>query len=67
VYINTQSLNILNICDYNVTHAVLSQFTAGVEGLFALDHTQTHTTVCMAPLDEGSALRRDLYLPTQTL
>jgi hypothetical protein len=28
-----------------------------------LDHTQLHTTVVMTPLDEGSARRRDLYLP----
>jgi hypothetical protein len=44
-------------------------FTAGVRGffLFSLDHTHTHTTVCMTPLDEGSARRRDLNLKTQTL
>jgi hypothetical protein len=35
--------------------------------LFSLDHTQTHTTVGRAPLGEGSARRRDLYLTTQTL
>jgi hypothetical protein len=35
--------------------------------VFSLDHTQTHTTVDRAPLDEGSARRRDLYLTTQTL
>jgi hypothetical protein len=35
--------------------------------LFSLDHTQTHTTVCSTPLDEGSARRIDLYLTTQTL
>jgi hypothetical protein len=34
---------------------------------FALDHTQTHTTVGRTALDEGSARRRDLYLTTQTL
>ena len=28
------------------------------------DHTQTHTTLGRAPLDEGSARRRDLYLTT---
>jgi hypothetical protein len=33
----------------------------------SLHHTQTHTTVGRTPLDEGSALRRDLYLTTQTL
>jgi ferredoxin len=32
--------------------------------LFSLDHTQTHTTVGSTPLDEGSALHRDLYLKT---
>jgi hypothetical protein len=42
-------------------------FTVGVESLFSLDHTQTHTTVGRIPLDEGSARRRDLYLTTQTL
>jgi hypothetical protein len=43
-------------------------FTAGVEGFsFALDHTQTHTTLGRTPLHEGSARRRDLYLTTQTL
>jgi hypothetical protein len=42
--------------------------TVGVEGvLFSRDHTQTHTTVGMNPLDEGSAPSRDLYLTTQTL
>jgi hypothetical protein len=41
--------------------------TVGVEVLFALDHTQTHTTVGRTPLDEGSARRRDLYLTTQAL
>jgi hypothetical protein len=35
--------------------------------LFSLDHTQTHTTFGMTPLDEGSARRRDLYMTTQTL
>jgi hypothetical protein len=35
--------------------------------LFALDHTQEHTTVGRTLLDEGSARRRDLYLTTQTL
>jgi hypothetical protein len=35
--------------------------------LFALDHTQTHTTVGRTPLDEWSARRRDFYLTTQTL
>jgi hypothetical protein len=35
--------------------------------LFSLDHTEPHTTVGRAPLDEGSARRRDLYLTTQTL
>jgi hypothetical protein len=31
-------------------------FTVGVEGFyFSLGHTQTHTTVGMTPLDEGSA------------
>jgi hypothetical protein len=35
--------------------------------LFSLDHTQTHNTVDRAPLDAGSARRRDLYLTTQTL
>jgi hypothetical protein len=34
--------------------------------LFSLDHTQTHTTVDMTPLDEGSACRRDLYLTTHS-
>jgi hypothetical protein len=28
------------------------------------DHTERHTTVGRTPLDEGSALRRDLYLTT---
>jgi hypothetical protein len=43
-------------------------FTAGVEVFsFTLDHTETHTTVGKAPLDEGSARRRYLYLTTQTL
>jgi hypothetical protein len=43
-------------------------FTAGVEVVyFSLDHTQTHATVGRAPLDEGSARRRDLYLTRQTL
>jgi hypothetical protein len=43
-------------------------FTVGVEFfLFSLDHIQTHTAVGRAPLDEGSAHRRDLYLTTQTL
>jgi hypothetical protein len=36
-------------------------------GLWACDHTRTHTTVGTTPLDEGSARRRDLYLTTQTL
>jgi hypothetical protein len=35
--------------------------------LFSLDHTQTHTTISMTHLEEGSARRRDLYLTTQTL
>jgi hypothetical protein len=35
--------------------------------LFSLDHTQTHTTVCRTPLDEGSARRRDLYLTTHKM
>jgi len=34
------------------------------EVLFFLDHTQRHTTVGSAPLDEWSAHRRDLYLTT---
>ena len=29
-----------------------------------LDHTQRRTTICRTPLDEWSALRRDLYLTT---
>ena len=29
-----------------------------------LDHTKWHTTVGRTPLDEGSAIRRDLYLTT---
>jgi hypothetical protein len=33
----------------------------GVDVIVALDHTQTHK-LGRAPLDEGSALRRDLYL-----
>jgi hypothetical protein len=34
--------------------------TVGVEALyFSLAHTQTHTTFSKAPLDEGSARRRD--------
>jgi hypothetical protein len=42
--------------------------TVGRRGcLVSFDHTQTHTTVCRTPLDEGSARRRDLYLTTQTL
>ena len=32
--------------------------------LMFLDHTQRHTTVGRTPLDEWSALRRDLYLTT---
>jgi hypothetical protein len=36
------------------------------EFVFSLDHTQKHTTVGRTPLD-ASALRRDLYLTTQTL
>jgi hypothetical protein len=39
-------------------------FTAGVEVLFPLDHTQTYTTVGRTPLDEGSARRRGLYMRT---
>jgi hypothetical protein len=35
--------------------------------VISFDHTQAHITVCRAPLDEGSANRRDLYLTTQTL
>jgi hypothetical protein len=35
--------------------------------VFALDHTQTHTTVGRTPLDKGLACRRDIYLTTQTL
>jgi hypothetical protein len=44
-------------------------FTVGVEVFFvmSLDYAQTHATVGKTPLDEGSALRRDLYLTTQTL
>jgi hypothetical protein len=43
-------------------------FRVDVEGFyFSLDHTQTHATFSRAPLDEGSARRRDLYLTTQTL
>jgi hypothetical protein len=43
-------------------------FTVGVGGfVFSLDHTQTHTTVGRTSLDEGSALRRDLYQTTQAL
>jgi hypothetical protein len=33
----------------------------------SVDDTQTHTTFCRTPLDEGSARRRDPYLKTQTL
>jgi hypothetical protein len=44
-------------------------FTVGVEGVYfhLITHTHTHTTVGRAPLDEGSARRRDPYLTTQTL
>jgi hypothetical protein len=34
---------------------------------FSLDPTLTHATFVRTPLDEGSDLRRDLYLTTQTL
>jgi hypothetical protein len=41
--------------------------TVGVEVVyFSLDHTQTHATVAMTPLDKGSARHRDLYVTTQT-
>jgi len=32
-----------------------------------LDHTQRRNTVCMTPMDEGSACRRDLYLTTHII
>ena len=32
-----------------------------------LDHTQRHSTVGRTPLDEWSACRRDLYLPTHDI
>jgi hypothetical protein len=35
--------------------------------VFALDHTQAHTTLGRTPLDERSARRKYLYLTTQTL
>jgi hypothetical protein len=35
--------------------------------VISFDHTQIHTTLGRAPLDEGSARRRDLYLTTETL
>jgi hypothetical protein len=34
---------------------------------FFLDHTQRHSTVGKTPLDEWSARRRDLYLPTHNI
>jgi hypothetical protein len=46
---------------YLLVHSRCTEF------LFALHHTQTHTTVSRTPLGEGSARRRDLYLTTQTL
>jgi hypothetical protein len=35
--------------------------------VISLDHIQAHTAVSRTPLNEGSALCRDLYLTTETL
>jgi len=50
---------------YSFKSSPLLPITLGVEGIVVPDNTKKHT-FGRNPLDEGSACRRDLYLPTHS-